>query len=178
MFDTEYHIIAEVSTMKLYHGSTVQVKKPEIRVGVSLLDFGEGFYTTTSFAQAERWSRIKMRRENVSCGYVSVYEFDLESAKDRLKLRRFETADEAWLHFVVRNRRGERNDDDTDMYIGPVADDNVYQSVRFFETGILSAEETVRRLKTEVLHDQWTFHTQKSLLYCKYLECVEVRRLE
>ena len=58
--------------MKLYHGSTVQVKKPEIRVGVSLLDFGEGFYTTTSFAQAERWSRIKMRRENVSCGYVSV----------------------------------------------------------------------------------------------------------
>ena len=111
--------------MKLYHGSTVLVTTPEIRTGAFFLDFGVGFYTTTSFEQAERWAKIKMRRE--------------QSA------------------------------------IGPVADDNVYQSIRFFETGVLNAEETVKRLKTEVLHDQWTFHTPKALSYCRFIDYKEVR---
>ena len=44
-----------------------------------------------------------------------------------------------------------------------------------FETGILNAEETVARLKTEVLHDQWTFHTDNILAYCKYVKHVEVK---
>jgi len=39
------------------------------------------------------------------------------------------------------------------MHIEPVADDNVYQSIRSFETGIYSVEETVKRLKTELLYD-------------------------
>ena len=63
--------------MILYHGSTELVSKPEIRTGDVYLDFGVGFYTTTSFEQAERWARIKMRRENVDLGYVAVYEFDI-----------------------------------------------------------------------------------------------------
>ena len=62
-----------------------------------------------------------------------------------------------------------------DIHVGPVADDNVYQSIRFFETGILNAEETVKRLKTEVLHDQWTFHTAKALSYCHFENYKEVR---
>ena len=34
--------------MIIYHGSTVLVEKPEIRISDSFLDFGTGFYTTTS----------------------------------------------------------------------------------------------------------------------------------
>ena len=52
--------------MLLYHGSTDLVDKPEIRKGDVFLDFGVGFYTTTSYEQAERWARIKMRRKNAS----------------------------------------------------------------------------------------------------------------
>ena len=40
--------------MIIYHGSTVLVEKPEIRTGETFLDFGAGFYTTTSYEQAER----------------------------------------------------------------------------------------------------------------------------
>ena len=50
--------------MIIYHGSTQLVKIPEIRKGDTFLDFGPGFYTTTSAEQAERWAKIKMRREN------------------------------------------------------------------------------------------------------------------
>ena len=85
-----------------------------------------------------------------------------------------DAADMEWLLFVVNNRRGLPFSESTDMHIGPVADDNVYQSIRFFETGIYNAEETVKRLKTEVLKDQWTFHTEKILSYCKFIEYREI----
>ena len=99
----------------------------------------------------------------------------INELKKEFVIKRFESADEEWLSFVVNNRSGNTTDDKTDMHIGPVADDNVYQSIRFFETGILNAEETVSRLKTEVLHDQWTFHTENILSYCRYTGCTEVR---
>ena len=70
--------------MILYHGSTDLVDKPKIRVGEVFLDFGVGFYTTTSYEQAERWARIKMRRNNSDIGYVAIYEFDLKKAQKEL----------------------------------------------------------------------------------------------
>lgn len=161
--------------MQLYHGSTVLVENPEIRTGAVYLDFGVGFYTTTSFEQAQRWARIKMRREQSSTGYVSVYDLDLTAASQDISIQKFDTADMEWLQFVVRNRRGLPFENALDLHVGPVADDNVYQSIRFFETGIFSAEETVKRLKTEVLHDQWTFHTARALSYCRFTGYTEVR---
>ena len=161
--------------MILYHGSTVRVEMPELRGGVSLLDFGAGFYTTSSYEQAERWARIKMRRENVRTGAVSAYEFDFEKAQTLLRIRRFMTADRAWLDFVVQNRRGAAPTSASDLLIGPVADDNVYQSIRLFETGVFDAEETVKRLKTEVLHDQWTFLTQDALALCRFIGATEIK---
>ena len=49
--------------MKLYHGSTVVVKQPNIRIGRKNTDFGKGFYTTTDIEQAKKWSGIKKQRE-------------------------------------------------------------------------------------------------------------------
>ena len=164
--------------MIIYLGSTALVKEPEIRVGDTLLDFGAGFYTTISYAQAERWARIKMRREDKNIGYVATYEFDYDAAKENTIIRRFDAADMEWLMFVVNNRRGVPFSEPADMHVGPVADDNVYQSIRFFETGILNAEETVKRLKTELLQDQWTFHTDKMLSYCKFIEYKEVTEVK
>ena len=99
----------------------------------------------------------------------------LEKAEQELCIKRFDVADEDWLIFVVNNRKGEANNDDADMHIGPVADDNVYQSIRLFETGAYDAEYTVKKLKTEVLHDQWTLHTDKILKYLTFVEAKEVK---
>lgn len=161
--------------MILYHGSTDLVDEPEIRKGDVFLDFGAGFYTTTSYEQAKHWAKIKMRRNNVPVGYVSIYEFDLEAAEKELSIGKFETADEKWLLFVVNNRKGISDEDTKDMHIGPVADDNIYQSIRLFETGAYDAEYTVKKLKTEVLHNQWTLHTDKALSYLRFVESREIR---
>ena len=161
--------------MILYHGSTDIVERPEIRKGEVYLDFGVGFYLTASSEQAERWARIKMKRSNVSVGYVSVYEFDFATAKKKLTYRIFDTADEEWLKFVVDNRRGADVGDLIDVHVGPVADDNVYRSIRLFETGAYDAEYTVKKLKTETLHDQWTLHTESALSYLEFKEVREIR---
>ena len=161
--------------MILYHGSTVLVDRPEIRKGEVFLDFGIGFYTTTSYEQAERWAKIKMRRTNSDIGYVSIYEFDIAAAREELDIDEFKSADEKWLKFVVNNRNGSAPTVIKDIHIGPVADDNIYQTIRLFETGALDAEYTVKKLKTEVLQDQWALHTKKALSFLKFVEAKEIR---
>lgn len=160
--------------MILYHGSTELVDTPEIRTGNIFLDFGFGFYTTTSYNQAERWAKIKMRRNSADKGYVSVYEFDFDNASKEIDVITFKAADEKWLEFVVDNRNGRLSNNTVDLITGPVADDNIYETIRLFETGAYDAEYTVRKLKTEVLHDQWAFRTDKVLGYLKFVEAKEI----
>ena len=65
--------------MRLYHGSTMTVRKPVISRARSKTDFGKGFYTTTSREQAEKWAQIKKKREGDDANIraiVSVFEFD------------------------------------------------------------------------------------------------------
>lgn len=161
--------------MLLYHGSTVIVGKPEIRYSGKPLDFGVGFYVTSSPEQAERWARTKAVREKTGFGYVSVYEFDAARALPALRTVRFETANADWLRFVAKNRKTVCADVEADLHVGPVADDAVYETFRFYEAGILSFEETVIRLKTARLKDQWAFHTEKALSFLRFVRSVEVR---
>ena len=140
---------------------------PQIIKGNRFLDFGIGFYTTSCKEQAERWAeKVCLRTENGK-KIISAFDFDSEKAKKSLKILTFKKADEAWLEFVAANRCGKAVAD-YDIAIGPVADDNVYATIKLFETKVLDAEETIRRLKTETLFNQLLFHTEKALNYCKF----------
>lgn len=154
--------------MKIYHGSLVVVEKPEIRVGDRYLDFGYGFYTTMNEEQAIKWTEKQKNRKGTSIGYVSMYDFDMEKAESELKIIRFDKADKEWLDFVYVNRKGQCQET-YDIVIGPVADDSVYEVVRFYEIGVYDLEETLKRLKVEKLYNQVLFHTEKSLSYLKFI---------
>ena len=131
--------------IRLYHGSTVAVKKPSLRQGRSNADFGKGFYTTSNYEQAVRWAHIKQEREEAQRAVVSVYEFD-ESLLDSpdVNIRRFIGADEAWLYFVTDCRKSRGHD--YDLVQGPVANDKVFTTVNLFESGVLSAEAAILQL--------------------------------
>ena len=45
--------------MRVFHGSAIEVKDPEIRTGKFTKDFGEGFYCTKLKRQAKRWAMRK-----------------------------------------------------------------------------------------------------------------------
>ena len=48
--------------MIVYHGTTMEIQKPDIKHSKAHLDFGVGFYTTSFPKQAERWAARKGMR--------------------------------------------------------------------------------------------------------------------
>ena len=67
--------------MIIYHGSDTPVKNPKILVSNRLLDFGEGFYTTSSLEQAQRWAKRVREVRKTEEQIVSIYEFDADKAE-------------------------------------------------------------------------------------------------
>ena len=159
--------------MIIYHGSLGIVEQPQILEANRPLDFGTGFYTTSSLQQALRWVKLRMEQNNVSKGYINIYEY---SYKKGLNIRRFQSANEAWVNFVHANRTIQGYNHDYDIVVGPVANDNVYLSFNLYEAGIISKRELIRRLKTYKLVDQLLFHTEKSLETLEYIGNKEVIR--
>ena len=159
--------------MIIYHGSLEIVEQSQIFEANRSLDFGTGFYTTSSLQQALRWVKLRMEQNNVSKGYINIYEY---SYKKGLNIRRFQSANEAWVNFVHANRTIPGYNHDYDIVIGPVANDNVYLSFNLYEAGIISKRELIRRLKTYKLVDQLLFHTEKSLETLEYIGNKEVIR--
>ena len=159
--------------MRLYHGSTVAVRKPSLRPGRSNADFGKGFYTTSVEEQAVRWAHIKREREGAARAVVSVYEFD-ESLLDNadLDIRRFNGADEAWLYFVTDCRKSRKHE--YDLVQGPVANDKVFTTVNLFESGVLSAEAAILQLRAYRTYDQLSFHTERVIAALKFVESYNV----
>ena len=160
--------------MKVYHGSTFIVEKPNLEVLNYRTDFGKGFYTTTDIEQAKRWSKIKKNRlktyENIK-QYVNIYEY---TENNNLSILDFKEATEEWLKFVYRNRQSEGLTHEYDIVKGPVANDNLYQVLSGYEDGTYNIEETIRRLKTYLLSNQISFHTNEALSCIKYIETIEV----
>lgn len=155
--------------MICYHGSDTIVDAPKILEAKRPLDFGGGFYVTTSEAQAKSWAIKVAYRNNNNHRCVNRYELDLEKAKAELTVICFNVADEKWLDFICDNRSGKPTGD-YDIVIGPVADDRVYRVVVEYENGDLDKETALKNLKTEALCDQILFHTEKSIEYLKYID--------
>ena len=159
---------------KIYHGSFEVVENPEIRQPNRSLDYGSGFYTTTSFAQAKKLVERRMKDKGVSAGHVNVYELD-EKALGSMKVLLFKKPTEDWVTFVMRNRTERGFTHDYDIVYGPVADDSVYTQFTLYEGGIISMPTLIQELKTYKLVDQYLFHTEKSLTAIKFIESIEVK---
>lgn len=108
------------ASTKLYYGSNVEVKFPIIKKKLRALDFGAGFYLTSSRQQAERWAKTVTKRRRVGVATVNIYELD-ERQLDLIEVLRFETANAEWLEFVVANRKEQFWENIYDVVIGPVA---------------------------------------------------------
>lgn len=146
----------------LYHGSPDRVLHPEIRKPNRRLDFGSGFYLTSSLRQANDWTR---RRGG---GYVSQFAFDDDEARRALRVLTFASPTEAWLDFVMANRQRPDFHHDFDIVVGPVANDRVYTSFALYESGIIDKQILIAELKTYRLVDQYLFHTPASLAFLTY----------
>lgn len=158
--------------MKLYHGSNVEVKQPQILESDRKLDFGTGFYVTTSFEQAEKWAELTAKRRNKGKPVITVYEYNEAKERD-LRILRFSSPDSSWLRFVSANRKNEPIANNYDLIIGPVANDKTMPVISLYFTGVYTEEETIKRLLPQKLRDQYVFKTEKALSLLTVSEVIE-----
>lgn len=149
--------------MVLYHGSNIIVNKPQLIEQKRGLDFGPGFYLTTSEDQAVRFSKIVLKRRKTGSAMVNVYTFDLDEAEKTLAVRKFNGADIEWLRFVVENRLKAYSGNDYDVVIGVVANDTVMPTIQAHLSGFINEEAALITLKTSKLVDQVCLKTERAL---------------
>ena len=127
--------------MILYHTSTIEIIKPDIRYSRSNLDFGKGFYLTFIRSQSERYGeRFKSQGETA---IMNIYEFD--DIRPNFTHKIFPEYNGEWLDFVALCRKG-INNEMYDVIEGGIADDKVFNTIDLYFAGIYTKEQALDQL--------------------------------
>lgn len=167
----------------LYHGSYTEISAIDLKYSKRTLDFGKGFYLTSSYEQALnyipsavkkniRWRKLPANFK-VENGCISVFRFH---PTPELLVHYFDTANLDWLHFISANRDDSlfqsllKEYNSYDIIGGKVADDstaatlNSYITGEYGEPGSERADSfTIGQLLPERLTDQFCFRTEASI---------------
>lgn len=178
--------------MKLYHGSYIEIRQPDLLICREGKDFGKGFYLTTDYSQAKRFVRQSVMRAiqrrdvpvNRGYGFVSCFTFTEEN---RLRSYHFDEADISWLHCVAAHRKrnsipGERKKwKEFDLIGGKIANDftnaviTTYLDGGYGEIGSEIAGRTaISLLEPDRLKDQYCFRTEKALKHLAFIKSERV----
>jgi hypothetical protein len=161
--------------MFLYHGSNITVENPRLIEQTRGLDFGAGFYLTTDEKQAARFSKIIVNRRKSGAPIVSVYDFDMEAAKESLSICKFKSADAEWLRFVTDNRLKTYRGNAYDIVIGAVANDTLMPTIQAFLGGFLNEEAAIITLKASKLVDQICLKSDKALSLLRFIKSYDTK---
>ena len=142
-----------MSTLTLYHGSNVVVKKPKVLTNGFYKDFGYGFYCTNLEKQAQRWA-LTRRNKHV----VNIYSYMPDST---LKILNFNEMTDEWLEFVVNCRRGLEHE--YDIVEGPMADDTIWDYIESYVDGTISKEAFWVLVKFKYPTHQIVYCTERAL---------------
>ncbi|MDR1196630.1 MAG: DUF3990 domain-containing protein [Endomicrobium sp.] len=155
--------------MRLFHGSTLAIEKPEIITAEQGRDFGSGFYTTDIKEQAAGWAKrkAKIKKDKTAKAIISVYEFD-ERNYNKLKVKHFFLPDAEWLDMICKCRANTNYTHGYDIVTGKIANDNVGETISFVVNGIMRREDALERLKFAKINNQICFNTQNALSFLKY----------
>lgn len=153
--------------MILYHGSNLLVNEPKILVTNRMLDFGAGFYTTSSREQAVKWAKTQTIRRKNGSPTISIFDFD-EEVLQGVSILKFGYANREWLRFVTDNRKGMYIGEKYDLVIGPVANDNTMPVINNYMSGMIDEETALILLKPQKLSDQYAFLTEKGISVLKF----------
>ena len=145
--------------MILYHGSFLEIEKPDLLHSRPNVDFGLGFYTTPLHERAEKWCGKFKRRGKA--GIISRYVLS-DEAFHQLKVLNFDSYSEAWLDFILVCRSG-KDTSDYDIVMGGVANDKVFITVELYFDGLIDKTEAIDRLRYEKPNMQVCLRTERAL---------------
>jgi hypothetical protein len=155
--------------MKVFHGSDVPVDVVDLSKSKPSKDFGQGFYVTRIYRQAESMA-INVAKRNQTQPVVSEFDFEEYAFEDDdLQILRFHDYDEAWLDFIILNRNNlsSQSAHQFDIVEGPVADDAVSIRIKDYMNGKVSKQAFLEELKFKKDSHQICFCTLQSLQMLK-----------
>ena len=167
----------------VYHGSYIAIPEIDLEECNYGLDFGRGFYVTTSFEQAVSFvpNSVKKNKRtgkipedfDVNDGQISVYRLRCDNA---LQFLFFPEANLDWLHYIASNRDKSlfREYYDRfakcDVVVGKIADDNTSRVLAGYVAGLfgtpgseLADSFAIQSLLPNRLKDQLCFKTEASI---------------
>ncbi len=179
--------------MLLYHGSYTSIAKIDLDKCSRGLDFGQGFYLTSSFEQAYAYVPLSVKKAvrigavpetfNLEDGQISAYRFHYDP---NLLIHSFLSANPEWLHFVSANRNHSlfpellKKYQTVDIISGKIANDQTAKTLQQYVNqyfGIPGLPETdenaIKQLLPNRLQDQFCFRTADAV---KCLEFVRSDR--
>jgi hypothetical protein len=162
--------------MLLYHGTNIRFEVPKIIAPNRALDFGKGFYTTSDKEQAAEWAGVVVKRAKAGKALLNIYELN-ESYKQKLNVRKFETANKEWLDFVCEHRQEAYKGDNYDLIIGAVANDRtmpVLQGYMNAKDKDLYAPVALSEIQADRLTDQYVFKNDLALSFLLLREIMEL----
>ena len=177
----------------LYHASYTEIKNIEISLCSKGKDFGQGFYLTKDFVQAQKFVKSgvnKAKLENKipvvqDYGFVNIYK--VSDVTELLEFD-FDTADKDWLHYVSGNRNGSLFSDiiqelsGFNVIGGKIANDqtaatlNLYINYAYGTPGSREADDfCIRKLLPDRLSNQYCFKTREAVDSLIFTEAVKVK---
>lgn len=151
--------------MIVYHGGYSEIRTPEVKPSRNNKDFGPGFYCTKLLPQAERWSR------RFDTPVVNTYEY---TPNLQLDILAFDQMMEEWLDFIVACRNGKPHPHD--IVIGAMANDQIWNYVADFISGILTREQFWILAKFKHPTHQIAFCSEKALSCLSFQSSQEVAK--
>lgn len=180
--------------MDVYHGTISSCAENIIKNGILLkkgkprVDFGQGFYTTSSYKFAKSTAENKAAKTNMHYGeelvVPSILKFHVdESIFRQMNILEFKEENIKWAQFIVNNRNGFEYMKDVnshfhnlkqkfDIVIGSIADNQI--SLLTNELKMLKEKicaDDLRNMKYTYHTNQVSFHTQRSLTCLDLFEC-------
>ena len=155
--------------MRLYHTGFQMIQKPDIRHGRKNADFGPGFYLTDDPEFARRWARERKDEQTI----VNSYELDVTG----LSVHTF-SRDQDWFACIFGNRRGRAVEIPSDVIIGPIANDTIYDTFGIITSGLLKDQDALRLLMIGPEYRQIVLKTKKAVENLKWISAEVLGRDE
>lgn len=152
--------------MILYHGSSLEVQRPNLEHSREDIDFGIGFYLTPDIDMAKKWACSKKN------SFVSVYDVNISALNTYTFALGYE-----WLDYVKANRRelGNSDYDAYDILIGPTADDKLFATLQEYLDGQITSEQAIEYLNIAGFSNQYVFKNEESIdKHCTFIKSFEI----
>jgi hypothetical protein len=149
-----------MNRITLYHGSNQMFEKVDLSYSRDRRDFGKGFYTTTLREQAEHWAKGMHTRLGGDGAFIYTFSFDLT---DDICIKTFHDLNIEWIELIKESRIYGGLRHKYDVVIGPVADDNTFQTITMYLEGNYTANQAIERLRFFRPNNQLSIHTERAL---------------